>query len=237
MKTAVTALSLALGLALTALPASANMFEGFSVNVGAISVMPDDSSTSLNDVENLAQLPSGSTAVGVNTNTQLGLTFDYKLNQNWTIELVAATPFSHNITVKGSAIDGLKIGKTKHLPPTLLAQYHFTTNNRFDPFVGIGINYTNFFQEKADSQLIDTLQALNATTAADNVELKLKDSWGIAFQAGFNYKITDNLGIHFMLSKIDIDTTGRVLVNSNTIQTVDVDIDPYVAMLGFRWEL
>ena len=113
MKTAVTALSLALGLALTALPASANMFEGFSVNVGAISVMPDDSSTNLNVVEGVAQLPSGSTAVGVNTNTQLGLTFDYKLNQNWTIELVAATPFSHNITVKGSDIDGLKIGKTK----------------------------------------------------------------------------------------------------------------------------
>ncbi|MDX3774374.1 OmpW family outer membrane protein [Chromatiaceae bacterium AAb-1] len=237
MKTRVSAISLALALGFAAIPVSANILDGLSINVGAISVMPDDSSSNLNVVEAVAGLPAGSTAVGVNTNTQLGLTFDYKITQNWTVELIAATPFNHDISVKGSAIDGLKIGKTKHLPPTLLAQYHFTTNSRFDPFIGIGINYTNFFQEEVSGELNTTLQALNVTTADDRVELKLKDSWGLAFQAGVNYKVTDNLGIHFMVSKMDIDTTGRVLVNKATIQTVDVDIDPYVAMIGLRWEL
>jgi len=36
---------------------------------------------------------------------------------------------------------------------------------------------------------------------------------------------------------MDIDTTGRVQVNGNTIQSVDVSIDPYVAMVGLRWML
>ena len=176
--------------------------------------------------------------MGVNTNTQLGLTVDYKVTPNWSVQLIAATPFSHDIKVKGSAIDGLKVGKTKHLPPTLLAQYHFMpTNQTFDPFVGVGLNYTVFFDEQVDAQLEGALDALSVTGANDVVGLKLKSSFGLALQAGVNVKLTDSLGLHLMLSKMDIDTTGRVQVNGNTIQTVDVNIDPYVAMLGLRWTL
>ena len=75
------------------------------------------------------------------------------------------------------------------------------------------------------------------TGANDVVGLKLKDSFGLALQAGVNIKFNDTLGLHLMISKMDIDTTGRVQVNGNTIQSVDVDIDPYVAMIGLRWTL
>ena len=50
-------------------------------------------------------------------------------------------------------------------------------------------------------------------------------------------QLTDTLGLHMMVSKMDIDTTGRVQVNGNTLQSVNVDIDPYVAMIGLRWTL
>lgn len=207
----------------------------FSLNVGAISVMPDDSSSSLNVVESVAGLPENSTGVGVNTNTQLGLTLDYAIDNNWTVELVAATPFSHDITASG-ALDGLKIGKTKHLPPTLLAQYHFDLNSdMFKPFVGIGVNYTAFFDEQVDPQLRSTLTGLGVVTDSDSVDLALENSWGYALQAGVNVALNNDWGVHFMVSKMDIDTTGDVRVNGNTIESVDVDIDPYVAMLGVRY--
>jgi len=223
-----------LALALLAAPAFANV----SVNVGLINVSPDDSSTHLNVVESVAGLPTDSTTVGVNSNTQLGLTFDYQLSPNWTVELVAATPFSHDIKVQGSAIDGLAIGKTKHLPPTLLAQYHFSMNDdRFDPFIGVGVNYTKFFNEKVSSDLTAALQALHVTTTSDDVELSLKDSVGLALQAGLNVKLSENWGVHMMVSIMDIDTTGRVKVNGTTIQSVDVSIDPYVWMLGVRYSM
>ncbi|MBU2113175.1 MAG: outer membrane beta-barrel protein [Gammaproteobacteria bacterium] len=232
MKTTLTALTLA------TLLAAAPAYADFSVNIGAITVTPDDSSSSLNVVEQVANLPAGSTAVGVNSNTQLGLTFDYTLTPNWSVQLIAATPFSHDIKVKGSAIDGLKIGKTKHLPPTLLAQYHFMPENQtFNPFVGLGLNYTVFFDEQIDGQLEGALDALNVTGADDKVSLKLKSSYGLALQAGVNITLSDSLGLHLMLSKMDIDTTGRVQVNGNTIQSVKVNIDPYVAMIGLRWTL
>ena len=232
MKTTLTAITLA------TLLASASAAAEFGINIGAITVAPDDSSSSLNVVEQVAGLPAGSTSVAVNSNTQLGLTFDYKFTPNWSVQLIAATPFSHDIKVKGSAIDGLKVGKTKHLPPTLLAQYHFMPENQtFDPFVGLGLNYTIFFNEKVDTQLEGALDALNVTGSNDVVGLKLKSSFGLALQAGVNVKLTDSLGLHLMLSKMDIDTSGRVQVNGNTIQQVDVNIDPYVAMVGLRWTL
>lgn len=219
-------------LAVSAAPAFAN----WSVNIGAIKVQPQGSSSHLNVIERVAGLATDSTELSVNNNTQLGLTVDYRLNKNWTLELIAATPFTHDIHVKGSAVDGLRIGNTKHLPPTIVAQYHLDSgDSRFDPFIGLGVNYTNFFQERASSELISTLAALNVTDANDKVELKLKDSWGLAIQAGINIRLAEQWSAHLMFSKMDIDTQGRVLVNSGTVQSVDVSIDPYVWMLGARY--
>ncbi|MDX1677927.1 OmpW/AlkL family protein [Arsukibacterium sp.] len=232
MKTALPAIPLVCVLA--AAPAAAD----FAVNIGAINVSPDDSSSSLNVIEQVAGLPNGSTMLAVADNNQLGLTFDYRFQPNWAVQLIAATPFSHDIRVKGSAIDGLKVGKTKQLPPTLLAQYHFMPEHEtFDPFIGIGLNYTIFFDEQIDNQLKDALEALSVTAATDSVTLKTKNSVGLAVQAGVNIKVTDNLGLHLMLSKMDIDTTGRVQVNGATVQSVNINVDPIVAMVGLRWTL
>lgn len=232
MKTKLSIIALALS-SFIAAPAMAD----FSVNIGAIHVKPDESSTNLNVIETVAGLPSNSTRVAVGNDTQLGLTFDYRFNQNFGLQLIAATPFSHDLKVKGSAIDGLNIGKTKHLPPTLMAQYHFTQHHTFQPFIGVGVNYTTFFSERINPELEGALIALEVTTESDNVTLSLSESWGVAFQAGFNYQLTERMGIHFMVSKMAIDTTGKVKVNGSTVQSVNVDIDPVVAMLGFRWKI
>ncbi|RUO25939.1 hypothetical protein CWE09_04220 [Aliidiomarina minuta] len=219
-------------LSLATVPAMAE----WGVNVGPIWVAPDSSSSNLDVIEQVAGLPEGSTEASVNNNTQLGLTIDYRFTPNWGVQLIAATPFSHDIKVKGSAIDGLNIGDTKHLPPTLLAQYYFDTgSDRVQPFVGLGLNYTTFFSESVHSDLTGALQDLGVTTDSDTVSLSLKDSFGFALQVGINIKFTDNLGAHLMVSKMDIETTGRVRVNGNTIQSVDVQIDPVVAMAGLRW--
>ncbi|SEA61165.1 OmpW/AlkL family protein [Alkalimonas amylolytica] len=208
----------------------------FSVNVGAINVSPNDDSSYLNVVETVAGLPANSAKVGVNSNTQLGLTFDYALDDHWSVQLIAATPFSHNIKVKGSAVDGLPVGKTKHLPPTLLAQYNFgSVNADFRPFVGAGLNYTLFFSEKAAPELKDTLVAIGAAQAGDDVSLSLKNSVGIALQAGFNYKLSDNWGLHAMIAWADIDTDAMVKINGANVQPVDVSIDPTIVMVGLRY--
>ncbi|RUO33242.1 OmpW/AlkL family protein [Aliidiomarina soli] len=208
----------------------------WGLNVGPVYVGPQESSSNLNVIEEVAGLTPGSTELAVNGNTQLGITLDYKFNPNWAVQLIAATPFSHDIEVSGSAIDGLHVGKTKHLPPTLLAQYHVTRfSDRWQPFIGIGLNYTTFFDEQVDGQLSGALDSLGVTQGTDEVSLTLSDSWGLALQAGVNVQLTENLGIHAMVSQMNIATTGRVRVNGTTVQRVAVDIDPLVTMVGVRW--
>ncbi|WP_370259783.1 OmpW family protein [Idiomarina sp.] len=219
----------------TLFAASFAQAQDFSINVGAISVIPDDSSSSLNTVEQVAGLPANSTGVAVNTNTQLGLTFDYQWENGWGLELVAATPFSHDIYGSGT-LSGLSIGKTKHLPPTLFVQYHWDTGVQgLEPFVGLGVNYTTFFDDQASSELTQTLQTLGVAGADDSVDLALSNSWGAAIQAGVNWQISERWGAQLMVSHIDIDTTASVRLNGSTIEQTDVAIDPYVAMIALRY--
>lgn len=226
-----------LAAAILAATMSSSAVADWGINVGAINVSPDDSSSNLGTIENVAGLPAGSTQAAVNSNTQLGLTIDYMLTENWALQLIAATPFKHDITVSGSDLDGLNIGETKHLPPTLLAQYHFDVgSSQFRPFVGAGVNYTNFFSEDVHGDLGGALTDLGVITASDEVSMSLRDSWGYALQAGFNMQLTDTLGLHAMVSYMDIDTVARVKVNGDTIQRADVTIDPLVTMVGLRWQ-
>jgi len=201
---------------LLAAPAMAKL----SVNVGAIHVNPDSS---------VSPLSLDGTGVTVDSNTQLGITFDYALNDNWVVELVAATPFSHDINGSGG-LNGVAIGSAKHLPPSLFAQYHFgSADSQFRPFVGLGANYTIFFSEEVDSEL-------KAALGTDDVELKLDDSFGLAAQVGANYSINDKWGIHVMASYIDINTDAEVWANGQKAVTSDVAIEPFVFMLGAKYK-
>ncbi|HAW91421.1 MULTISPECIES: OmpW/AlkL family protein [Arsukibacterium] len=208
----------------------------WSVNVGPITVAPDASSSNLNVVEQVAALPVGSTSVTVNDNTQLGITVDYAFNRYWSASVVAATPFSHNIHVAGSAIDGLEIGNTKHLPPTVFARFYpLTSTTDFMPFIGVGINYTHFFQESISADLRQALTDLGVANAQDNLSLNLEGSLGLAYQAGFDWRINQQWGVHLMLSMIDIETDAEVRLNNAAIQQVRVKIDPLVSMFGVKY--
>ncbi|MEW5682272.1 MAG: OmpW family outer membrane protein [Pseudomonadota bacterium] len=208
----------------------------WSINVGPITVAPEESSGNLNVVEQVAQLPDGSTRVAVNDNTQLGIVLDYAFNDYWSASVVAATPFSHRARVSGSAIDGLAIGETKHLPPTVFARYYpLKSSSDFAPFIGVGANYTHFFSEKASDDLKQALIGLGVATAQDSVGLNLDGSFGLAYQAGFDWRLNSNWGVHAMLSKIDIDTDADVRLNGTSIQSVNIQIDPIVSMFGVKY--
>ncbi|OYY55732.1 MAG: hypothetical protein B7Y55_06415, partial [Polynucleobacter sp. 35-46-207] len=63
----------------------------------------------------------------------------YFFTKNIAAELVLTWPQQVNITAGGT-----NVGKVTALPPSLLAQYHFTDLGAFKPYVGAGINYTIF---------------------------------------------------------------------------------------------
>ncbi|EWH07770.1 membrane protein [Pseudoalteromonas lipolytica SCSIO 04301] len=214
-----TKLSIALLTSLLALSPVANA--NLSVNVGAINVNPDNDSSKINEAPTLG--------LRGDDNTQVGITIDYAFNDNWVLELVAATPFSHDVQGTGG-LAGNKIADIKQLPPSLIAQYHFLDSTyKFRPFVGVGINYTTFFDEQASA-------ALKATLGTNDVEVKLDDSFGFAAQAGFNYMMNENWGLHGMVALIDIDTDATVYADGAKALTSTVKIDPVVTMLGVKYK-
>ncbi|WP_421418570.1 OmpW/AlkL family protein [Pseudoalteromonas lipolytica] len=214
-----TKLSIALLTSLLALSPVANA--NLSVNVGAINVNPDNDSSKINEAPTLG--------LRGDDNTQMGITIDYAFNDNWVLELVAATPFSHDVQGTGG-LAGNKIADIKQLPPSLIAQYHFLDSTyKFRPFVGVGINYTTFFDEQPSA-------ALKATLGTNDVEVKLDDSFGFAAQAGFNYMMNENWGLHGMVALIDIDTDATVYADGAKALTSTVEIDPVVTMLGVKYK-
>lgn len=160
--------------------------------------------------------------VEVDDDVQLGLNLVYFYNANWAVELLAATPFSHTIDLKNSALglgDG-ELGETKHLPPTLSALYYFSSDAAFKPYVGLGINYTTFFSE--DFTSTREAQGFNS--------LSLDDSWGVGVQAGFDVTLDDHWHINASARYITIDTTAEFQVG-DVAGSVDVAIDPWVVSL------
>lgn len=159
--------------------------------------------------------------VGVDSDTGLGISFTRMFDETWGVEVLAALPFTHDIVGTG-ALAGLDVGETKHLPPTVSLIYQWGEDTKFH--VGAGINYTKFFEEESSS-------ALNtALGAASNLELDA--STGLAVKFGFDTPMTDDWTFSGSLYYMGIDTTADIIVNGAVAASVDVDIDPWVLMLG-----
>jgi outer membrane protein len=193
------------------------------LRVGAAHVAPDVDS---GRIKVGGAKVSGSKA-DVKDDTQLGLTATWIVAPHLGVELLAATPFTHTIKVKGvnPAIDGT-LGKATHLPPTLSAQYFFLdTKSRFQPYVGVGLNYTWFFNEK-----------LSSKAKANNFHgLELENSFGWALQVGADIAISDKLFLNAAVWKIDIDTQAKTRLG-NTPVKVDVEVDPWVYFVGIGYK-
>lgn len=145
------------------------------------------------------------------------LDISYFFTPNFAAELILTYPQKHDVRAGGA-----EIGSLKHLPPTLLAQYHFTNLGAFKPYVGAGINYTRFSSVKFDP----------AVDAALNPSVK-KNSFGPALQIGFDYALDKNWSINFDVKKVYIKTDVRSF--GTKVGTFKVDPLLVGVGLGYRF--
>ena len=163
--------------------------------------------------------PDSSNHPVVSVDGAYSLTFNgtYMMSDHFAVELLAATPFKHDINLVS---DGSRVGSTKHLPPTLSLQYHFVPANRFSPYVGISANYTTFFSEKT-------------TGALEGTDLDLKSSTGLGAQLGADFFFNDNWFMNVDLRYIDIETDARL--DGVNIGTVKIDPWVYGLHVGYKF--
>ena len=175
----------ALAVASFAAPAHAdslNLADTWLVRIRALELRAENSNT-----------PSLDSALAINDKVIPEIDFSYAFNNNWSSELVLTYPQKHNVLANGAAI-----GTVKHLPPSLLLQYHVTTESGVSPYLGAGLNYTRFMQAH-----------LPAGVAVG------KQSMGLVGQAGIDFEIAPNtyfnIDYKFIKMKTDVTAGGAKL--------------------------
>ena len=165
---------------------------------------------------NISPKSDNSDIVNVDAGQSLGFNFTYFVGDRFAVEVLASLPFSHDINLNA----GGKVAETRHLPPTVSAQYHMPLSDSLSMYGGLGLNYTLFFEE-------ETSGALAGTT------LELDDSFGVAAQIGLDYRLTERYYLNLDARWADIDSDA-------TLDGADlgtVEIDPFVLSvnLGMRF--
>ena len=152
--------------------------------------------------------PKSDSSAPFDVDSTSGLTFTatYMFAPKWGVELLAGLPFVHGITLQGAG----EVAETDLLPPTLSAQYHINPNDRVRPYIGAGLNYTFFSDER-------TWGALQGK------KLELAGSYGPAAQVGIDIDVVPGWFINLDARWFDIDTDAKL----DGVDQGTVEIDPY----------
>lgn len=132
----------------------------------------------------------------------------YFFSPNIAAELVLTVPQSQTLRANGTPI-----GSFRHLPPSLLIQYHFPQAS-FTPYVGAGLNYTR----------------ISSVSLPAGVDIK-RNSFGAVLQAGVDIPVAKNLYLNFDVKKAYIRTD----VSAAGARIGTFRIDPVMFGVGLGW--
>ena len=199
--------NLMIGAALMAAGVATAPAEGYwQIGGRLIAVVPEESAT----------ITTLGGDVDINNSYVPELDITYYFNPNWSVELIAAT-MPHEVTHVPTGID---LGRVWLLPPTLTLQYHFAPDATFQPYIGAGVNYTIFYSQGKE---------------AAGIDVDYDDTFGFALVAGVDVPINDNWKFNIDVKKYWLNTDVTVTVLPATVAVADVDIDPWVIGVGFRY--
>ncbi len=187
----------------------------------AITVAPNERSGSI-----LPAFPGEKVRIDNSVMPELDLT--YMATDNIGFELIASTTKHHADGRTGTTGGIGRLASTWVLPPTLTMQYHFMPRSTVRPYVGAGINYTIFWNEKASPAL---------EAAVGRTRVHMKDSVGWAAQAGIDIDLSRKVFLNLDVKYIDIDTTARLDTAAAGTQRVRLNVDPLVFGVGLGLRL
>ena len=208
------------GLAVATVPVQAEQGDVL-IRVRAIDVIPNESSGSI-----LPAFPGEQVSIDNSIMPEVDIT--YMATDNIGFELIAATTKHSASGITGTTGGIGELASTWVLPPTLTAQYHFAPESKIRPYVGAGINYTIFFNEKSSS----ALEAAVGTTS-----VRMSDSFGWAAQAGVDIELNERMFLNLDIKYIDMDTTATLNTTAAGTQRVRISLDPIVVGIGLGIKL
>lgn len=228
-------------------PAFVDSYQPFQIRLRATALVPDSGGASVYDhlghilpAVGLSGGP-GSVVPGASTSISYSivpeLDVSYYLTKNIAVEAICCISRHH---VQGvDTLFGASLARTWVFPPSLILQYHFTNFGAFQPYIGVGVNYTAFFSEAGSN-----LWWLNTPNAgvlpATFTSLSITPSWGVVGQIGFDYMFTENFGVNVDLKRILMEPNAHGVIwvpGSAVFVPIDakVNINPWVASVGLTF--
>jgi outer membrane protein len=152
------------------------------------------------------------------------------LSSRFDVELAAGYPPLQKTVGKGPATlgsvpyDGQVIATARWLAPTLLLEYKFLSeNSRWRPYIGVGVNYTAFYDRDSTAQ--------GNAVSGGPTKLSLTSSVGPAGTAGVSYNIAGHWHAYasYSISKVSTDLTADT---GGIIRTTHINFGPQALVVS-----
>lgn len=196
---------------LAALSASAGEGQNWLFRMRGISVIPDESA-SINGIGG---------DVDVDSDYTVDIDLTYFINESWAVELMAATT-RNGVRAEGTAVGDVDLGSIRLLPPTLTLQYHMCLTETIKPYVGVGVNYTKFYDEELSDNALIT-------------RVEYDDAFALVLQAGVDVDINENWVFNVDVKKVYLETDVNIDNTALPRIDADVDIDHWILGVGFGY--
>ena len=207
-----------------ALAAAPAMAQQNTVKLGISNVRPHSSASDFSG----PFTPSG-ISIEVRNKTTSFFSYTREINDQWDVELALGDSPTHDIVLKINnpglpasvqALSGQVGARVRQVAPSLFANYKFLEKTSpLRPFVGVGINYTNF--DKTHST------AAGNALSGGPTSISLKDSVGLALQGGVTYRFSNQWSLSAAL--ITAQVKSKITTNTLGIErTADIKFRPRV---------
>lgn len=199
--------------------ASAQAARSWSAAIGLNKISPDVTS----GTSTAPTIPNVKN--GVASDTQPLVTVTYMWTDHIGLATFIGTPYKHDQLGAGALQGAGKLGTVKALPATLLLQYHFLEPKaKFRPYIGAGITYGYFFDERGSG----ALTALTNTGSSKPTTFEAESAWGSTIKVGATFAINEKWFATASVSKTWLKTTSRF----STGQTLSMKLDPMAYGVG-----
>jgi outer membrane protein len=203
--------------------AGAQTAGSWSAGIGFNNISPQGTTDPLS----APSIPNSTTKVS--DDAQPIITIDYMFTDHFSAEFGLGTPYRHQLSGAGALSGAGNLGSLQELPPTLFAQYRFLeAASTLRPYVGVGVTYAIFRDEKGSG----TLTAISNPGGAPTT-FTVDNTWGVTPEVGLTYAFTKKWYGDLRFAKTYLSTT----VHLSTGESAKAPLNPTATalVLGYRF--
>jgi outer membrane protein len=175
--------------------------------------------------------PPGTTPPGIGTSVKdtsvFALSYERQFSPNWALQFQGGVPPTVTALGAGAGSAVGEVAKARIWFPSVLAIYTFTDVPVVRPYIGVGVTYTFFTDEKVT-------RGYTAAFGGSSSSGKLSSSWGPTARLGVEYPLDERWSLRFEYSTFRLKTKGTLVTQTPGVGAVarSTNIKGYPRILG-----